>query len=131
MPMHVLLTTDADSEDLVRTTRAALPEADAFLILLHLRLVRSAAGQAIIEMLGEAPRRCFVSEQLVRYRYNDGTTETSAVLGVSTSPGQTDALRLFEEMAPESWLHLWPSDRPLPTPETAVVEVVHVNDLED
>ena len=128
--MPVLFYTDAAGEDLVQTTRAALPDADTFLVLLHLRLMRSPAGRAIVDMLGEAPRTCLIGEQLLRYQHADGTEDTSVMLGVTTTPPATPGPVILGEIDPQYWLHIWPSDRPLPTEDTAVVWV-HVNALED
>jgi hypothetical protein len=126
--MKALLYTDADGPTLVDAVEAALPTGDASLVFLHLRLVRGPDGQAIIKRLGAKGRHCFVAEQLVRYHHSDGSTDTCLILGV-TSAALAEAVTL-DEVDPEYWLQIWPSDRPVPAPDTPT-QLVHVDDLDE
>jgi hypothetical protein len=128
--MHVLLHTDAEGTNLVHAVEAALPTGDASLVLLHLRLLRSPDGPAVIDMLGAKGRTCLIAETLLRYHHPDGSSDTCALLGVTTASLAGSGPVILGDIAPEYWLQIWPSDRPLPTPDTPT-QLVHVDDLDE
>lgn len=128
--MPVLMYTDAEGPTLIHTVEAALPPGDACLVLLHLRLVQSPDGQAVLAMLNANGRACWAAETLLRYHQPDGSADTYVLLGVMTAPPAAAGPLILGDIAPESWLHICPSDRPLPTPDTPT-QWVPVDDLDE
>jgi hypothetical protein len=128
--MPVFLHTDAKGADLVHAVETALPTGDASLVLLHLRLARGPDGQAVIDMLAAKGRTCLIAETLVRYEHADGSSDTCLMLGVTTAAVAASGPVILGDIAPACWLQIWPSDRPLPTPDTPT-QMVHVDNLDE